>query len=61
MSKDEEWEVCELKFNKCRITLSIRKDSRVRNTYCPSCRTTHKWVRVDAAEYKERMKFDRKQ
>ena len=58
---DEEWEVCKLKWNKCRTTLSIKKDSKVRNTYCCNCRTAHHWVRVDDTEYKARMKALRKE
>ena len=56
MSKEEEWEVCDLKWNKYRTTLSINKLSKVRNTFCISCGTPHRWVRVDATEYKGRMK-----
>ncbi len=54
--KEDEWEVCDLKWNKCRTTLSIHKESKVRNTYCINCGTAHRWVRVDATEYKARKK-----
>lgn len=53
-SESDLWEVCALKWNKCRITLSIRKDSKVRNTYCCNCGVAHHWVRVDDTEYKAR-------
>jgi hypothetical protein len=60
-SEKDQWEVCDLKFNKCRTKLSIRKDSKYRNTYCIQCGVAHLWVRVDDSEYKRRQKEKSKQ
>ena len=52
---EDEWEIADLKSGRCRMTLSIRKDSRYRNTYCTSCRTAHLWKRIDQKEFHKRI------
>ena len=47
MSEDSEWEVADLKYKKCRLTISIKKDSKYRNTFCIKCGTAHMWERAN--------------
>ena len=53
--KDDEWEIADLKHGKCRLRISIHKESRHRNTYCVACGHAHMWKRVDQKEYNKRM------
>ena len=53
MSEDL-WEVADLKYKDCRVRISIKKDSKYRNTYCCNCRTAHMWERVDPTEFNKR-------
>jgi Zn ribbon nucleic-acid-binding protein len=51
----DEWEVADLKHGKCRLTISIHKESRYRNTYCVSCGHAHMWKRIDQKEFNKRI------
>ena len=41
-----EYEIRELYYNTCRVTIGIRKDRTTRRYFCRKCRRYHEWMRV---------------